>query len=201
MSVLFIGPGGDEVSEILSDIAKQVIARTTVHPDRPIGALWGVDATRSAIDRELADNPHVMYFGHGYLEALNDPPLIDRRNIGMAAGRIVLAMCCSSAGQFGEEAVKLHGVSAYLGFTRPIFIPMLEGAWSSSPWTVAGTLLGTGSTTGEAEDGMKRALQSEGDRIYHNQLGDYASAVNDMLVHYGMAHAFICLGDPGVLIR
>ena len=79
----------------------------------------------------------------------------------MAAGRIVLAKCCSSAGQFGEEAVKLHGVSAYLGSLDRSH-SILEGACRLLRM-VAGTLLGkTRFTTGEAEDGMKRALQSGG---------------------------------------
>jgi hypothetical protein len=142
----------------------------------------------------------VIYFGHGYEDALGDPVLVDTNNIGNASTRIVLAMCCSSANQLGEDAVKHHRIGAYLGFTRPIFIPVSQATWSLTPWYVAGTQLVTGAATGAVEDEMKQALRNEGDRIYSNQMPDYASAVNDMLVHYGMAHTFICLGDRNAVI-
>jgi len=198
VSVLFVGPGGDAVSDVLRDIGRKV--RLDVRARGRIVELWDSAANREDVDTQLDCGPNVLYFGHGFSDALSQPVLVDRSNIASASNRIVLALCCSSADQLGEEAVNRYGVSAYLGFTRPIFVPLSDAGWSLTPWYVAGVLLVSGATAGAVALSMKKALCDEGDRIYQHGRPDYASAVNDMLVHYGMSHCFVCLGDVDAVI-
>lgn len=200
MNVLFVGPGGDDVANILRDVGQQVRLAIPAASPLNVVALWDSAADRAAVDAELANNPHIMYFGHGYDDELGDPPLVDDANVGKASGRIVLAMGCSSASQLGADAVSSNGVDAYLGFTRPVFIPVSLPTWSLTPWYVAGTQLATGATAGTVEAEMRQALCNEGDRIYINLMPDEDSAANDMLVHYGMALTFVCLGDSQATI-
>lgn len=195
MSMLFVGPGGDLVADVLRDVGKQVRLSVSTSSAASVVELWDSAADRNNVDSQLAAGPHVLYFGHGYEDALGDPALFDTSNIGGVASCVVLAMCCSSAKQLGEDAVNKHKVKAYLGFTRPVFIPISQGTWSLTPWYVAGTQLVTGANAGVVEGEMRQALFNEGDRIFHNQQPDYETAVNDMFVHYGMAHTFMCLGD------
>jgi hypothetical protein len=193
--VLFVGPGGDPAADVLRNVGKQVrLVITGSVPGLQIVELWDAAADRPGVDVELVNSPNVLYFGHGFEDALSDPALVDVGNVANAAGRIVLAMCCSSADLLGRDAVNQEGVAAYLGFTRPIFVP-LSNTWSLTPWYVAGTQLVTGAAAGAVEDDTRRAFMNEGDRIYNSQLPDFLSAVNDMLLHYGMAQAFVCLGD------
>jgi hypothetical protein len=193
--VLFVGPGGDAVADVLRDVGKQVRLSIPTSSAVQVVELWDSAADRANVDSQLATGSHVIYFGHGYEHALGDPALVDGSNVGNAAACVVLAMCCSSAYQLGEDAVNQHSVKAYLGFTRPIFIPIAQGTWTLTPWYVAGTQLVTGASAGVVEGEMKQALFNEGDRIFHQQLPDFETAVTDMFIHYGMAHTFVCLGD------
>jgi hypothetical protein len=195
MRVLFVGPGGDPVAGVLRDVGKQVRLSIPTSNTATVVELWDSAADRNNVDSQLAAGSHVLYFGHGYEDALGDPPLVDTNNIGGGAACVVLAMCCASAKQLGGDAVNQYKIKAFLGFTRPVFIPISRGTWSLTPWYVAGTQLVTGANVGAVEREMRQALFNEGDRIFNNQLPDYETAVNDMFVHYGMAHTFVCLGD------
>ena len=195
MTILFIGPGGDAAANSLRQVGLRVRQAVPKASAQPVVELWDAAADRPKVDAELNDGPHVMYFGHGYEDALGDPPLVDSKNVGSASSRIVLAMCCSSASQLGQDAVSQYLVTSYLGFTRPIFVPLFEASWSFAPWCVAGTQLVEGATSGTAEEAMRQGLRQEGDRILRNQIPSYEKAVNDMQVHYGMAHTFVCIGD------
>jgi hypothetical protein len=195
VTILFIGPGGDAPANRLREVGQRVRQAVPVSSAQPVVELWDAAADRPKVDAQLNDGAHVMYFGHGYEDALGDPALVDAKNVGHASARIVLAMCCSSASQLGEDAISQYLVRSYLGFTRPIFVPLFEESWSFAPWCVAGTRLAEGATSGTAQEAMRQALHDEGDRILRNEIPSYESAVNDSLVHYGMALTFVCLGD------
>jgi hypothetical protein len=102
MNVLFVGPGGDDVEEVLRDVGKQVRLAIPSSTVLNVAELWDTAADRKSVDTELSNNPHIMYFGHGYDDELGDPALVDSTNVSKASDRVILAMGCSSAGQLGE---------------------------------------------------------------------------------------------------
>lgn len=190
--LLFVGPGADQVEQVLETVGKQVAS--AVPPSTQAQQLWQASAPdRAAVQAALAAQPHLLYFGHGTCDALGDPALVDGSNVALLRGRIVLAMACSSADTLGSDAVNNKGVAAYLGFTLEIFVPLGSVTWSLTPWYVAGTQLVTGASVGQVASDTQRAFRNEGDRIHANAPDGDTQADNDRLLMYGMALAFVCL--------
>ncbi len=196
--LLFVGPGTDQVEQVLEIVGKQVAA--AVPPSTQTQQFWQADdPDKSGVEAALAVQPHLLYFGHGGRDVLGDPVLVDFRNIGLLSGRIVLAMACNSADTLGPEAVNNQAVAAYLGFTLEIFVPVGSGTWSLTPWYVAGTQLVTGASVGQVASDTRRAFKDEGDRIHANAPAGDDQADNDRLLMYGTGLGFVCLTDDDSL--
>jgi hypothetical protein len=198
MSILFVGPARDRAEAVLRDVGERALQMLPARKRASTRVLWGAAADRSAVDRALVTGGHILYFGHGLEDRLGDPALLDDHNIAGAAGHVVLAMACSSARRLGRDGVGRCGLRAYLGFTRPVFVPLAGSRWSRTPWFIGPASLLAGASTGSTEQSVRRAFCEEGDRILVQQRPTYEDAVNDMLVHYGMALAFQCLGSRDV---
>jgi hypothetical protein len=64
------------------------------------------------------ENPEALFFfGHGSWASLDShDPVVDAENVGLFAGKPVVAVACRSAHSLGETAVNSRGVRCYLGF-------------------------------------------------------------------------------------
>ena len=78
-------------------------------------------ANRAAVDSSLPQHDGLFFFGHGtptkLLGANSD--LLDINNAGLASGKAIVAIACSSADALGPAAINV-GVGAYIGFTKKL---------------------------------------------------------------------------------
>ena len=80
----------------------------------------GPDATRESIELQLQGVDLVLFFGHGTEGALvGGGDLIDKWNVALAAGSVIVAVACRSASLLGAWAVST-GIRSYLGFSEDL---------------------------------------------------------------------------------
>lgn len=197
--LLFLAPARNEAERVLEKIGRTALQAAQPPVQLELTDLSGsISAiSRTRVDEEIQRDPvpHLLYFGHGAEDRLGlDQALVDSANIASLRARVVLAVACSSARRLASIAVR-EGVRAYLGFSRPVFVPAAGGTWSLDPWTTAARQLVNGSTTGQAASDMKKALCEEGDRILANAVPTYKAAAYDANLHYGASLVFDCIGD------
>jgi hypothetical protein len=193
VTVIFVSPATDPTERALQGVA------LAAHAAAPAGlqtsTLSGGSASRAAVDAAI-QGADVVYYGHGYRDRLGDQvALIDAHNIGNCQGRIVVGMACSSLAGLGQTAIAL-GVAAYLGFTRPVVVPLAGGPWSIGPWSSAATSLLAGGAVRDALDQTQIDFDADADRIINNPgSAGYAQAVLDGNVQAGVGAAFGFEGD------
>jgi hypothetical protein len=102
------------VTQDRDDITRYMKAQWGVPLAQRIGAPPVFLTERQLVDGQLPYEGDLLYVGHGTVDALGTPALIDRSN---AAGvrRILVAIACRSAAGLGGDAVR--GGVAYVGFT------------------------------------------------------------------------------------
>jgi Peptidase family C25 len=113
--ICVIRPENDSVAKVLSNWWSLV-------PPSGYAAseVRGRGTTRKKVERELAGSSAVFYLGHGTETSLvGRENLMDARNIRLAAGKLVVAIACSSAEHLGDWAYKA-GATGYLGFAREL---------------------------------------------------------------------------------
>jgi hypothetical protein len=178
MAVLVIRPETDAVEQILSAVASHAITMTP----RP--------------DVSNSPPPHILYFGHGRRDRLGDPTaLIDAGNLPNLNGAVVLAMACSSSDQLGPDAVAA-GARAWIGFTRPIVVPLRPGPAVLVPWYVAPVATLSGDPASDVQAKTRHAFESQADAILNAaSAAAYTQAVIDSHIQRGMASTFRADGD------
>jgi hypothetical protein len=201
MAILVITPEGDPVERALSGTATFAVVQagravTTVAPPPTL--------TRGAVDTELAAAPgsDLLYFGHGQRAQLGAPiALVDGVNVAYLQGSVVLAMACSSAERLGPDAVQ-NGVRTWIGFTRPVLLPLGAGSAALAPWHAA-PLAALGGASAAA---VVKQTQDEFGRVADQMLAAGPSAtpwtqvVTDSLVQRGIAATFRFDGDGSATI-
>lgn len=92
------------------------------------------ETSRDAVEQRLSEHRHVLYFGHGELDALVIPKrflrsrraLVDASNLPTAPGRIVIAVACWSGDGLGPAVTDGRSpvpVSAYIGWRDEVSWP------------------------------------------------------------------------------
>jgi hypothetical protein len=209
MAVLLIRPEADAVEQVLSGVASHALLAAprsdvvSLQPPPPSATppITRQPLTRATVDRAVsaASRPvNLIYFGHALRDRLGDPTtLVDVATLPYLKDSLVLALACSSSDQLGPDAVAA-GVRAWIGFTRPIVVPLMPGmAPNLAPFNIAAvTTLGGG----PASDVVKQARDSF-ERLADNMLNSasattYRQAVVDSLVQRGMSLTFRADGDP-----
>ena len=199
MAVLVIRPGTDVVEQVLSAVALQALTMT---PRPDVVCLQRPLVTRAIVDQTIASTvsnsppPHILYFGHGTRDRLGDPTaLIDAGNLPNLSGAVVLAMACSSSDQLGPDAVAA-GARAWIGFTRPIIVPLRPGPAVLVPWYVAPAATLSGDPASDVQAKTRYAFESQADAILNAaSAAAYTQAVIDSHVQRGMASTFRADGD------
>lgn len=161
-TLVAIRPATDSIEETLSVWMTPFVEAATRQSFALIDNVYDYpngNATRQNVDQALGRNSLVLYCGHGSADgrALGDPPLVDRGNIGTAAGSIVVALACESARVLGPMATRRLGIAAYLGYDRdlPVFDSSAIGdCFGSALYRLAG-----GSTVGEVLVSLRDDLQ------------------------------------------
>lgn len=121
-TILLVRPANNAVAIELSSWAVGVKNLAAASRTTSIGVdLASGGATRAAVDLELSKHEATFFFGHGTPTKLlgAGADLVDVANVGLAAGRGILAIACSSANTLGLTAVQ-NNVEAYLGFTKKL---------------------------------------------------------------------------------
>jgi hypothetical protein len=175
MSILMITPNDDALSRVAGKYGRAIVEQFSADAKPLI-----VDVlSRSAIDRQLANGSHVLYFGHGERDALvsrryrwwpwSSQQLCDEHNLP-SPGRIVIAIACWSADTLGPKLVEENMIEAYVGwpdrFSWPESCP--EPVWDAV--TSACAVLAQGGTLDNFVSELQRGLYTA-----HNYLREELS--------------------------
>jgi hypothetical protein len=128
MGTVLLAPRDSSAARTAGDWAEALLGSFV----RPAHLL--MTKVRNQVDDELRLNDHLMFFGHGEVDALvaygfrnRRIDLVDEANIGPVRGRIVVAVACSSAEALGPAATdRGHGeplVEAFLGWPDEVGWP------------------------------------------------------------------------------
>lgn len=121
MKVCLIRPEDDNAAKIMSGWWDAMVPDVAL--PSALRDLRGPEATRESIEPHLPGVSLVLFFGHGTEVALiGGGDLIDRRNVALAAGSLIVAVACRSASWLGNWAASC-GVRAYLGFSQDVLWP------------------------------------------------------------------------------
>jgi hypothetical protein len=126
--VLVLGPSDDRASQRSASWAKALAARF------PSLLAYRSTKSREEIEELLDVHQHVLYFGHGEVDALVVPrklfrsrqALIDGENLGTWRDRIVVAIACWSGGGLARTATGSdvsEPVAAYIGWCDEVSWP------------------------------------------------------------------------------
>jgi hypothetical protein len=80
--------------------------------------------TRADVEPRLEQTHGVIYFGHGTVDTIGEPALVDLANVSRASGTI-LAVACRSAASLGEAAIAADA-DTYVGFVDDL--PVIDAA-------------------------------------------------------------------------
>lgn len=132
-AVAVIRPEGDTTERTLSLWADLVLPPGGLPNVNVVTDLQGpVQATSAAASAALRMADVTLYFGHAHRTSLGVPVIIDGSSIANARRRVVIAIACLSADTLGPDAVAVHRVTEYLGFSEPLFVydvgPAVSGA-------------------------------------------------------------------------
>jgi hypothetical protein len=113
MSRLFILTMSDEIERHMSEYWGRPLLDGGAHDLHVVE-----NPSREDVEARLPGNTALIYFGHGFPDALGQPALVDLVNIGRMGGTVV-AVACRSARVLGEAA-RAAGVETYVGFSDDI---------------------------------------------------------------------------------
>lgn len=145
-SFAFIRPGNDRPARTLGRWGGPII--DVVRSDRihliafDLRRPWFGDLDRSAVLTALANGNAtvILYFGHGTATAwVGSRPLLERHDVRNLAGRIAIAVACSTLRPLGQEATA-SGALAYAGFTDQLL-------WCSSVGSEFAAAISSGLST------------------------------------------------------
>lgn len=132
-------------------------------------------ASREDVDSLLSEHKHVLYFGHGEIQALVVPRrlfrsrrvLVDESNVASIPGRVVVAVACWSGDGLARTATDPNApqrVTSYIGWRDEVSFPP-EWPDPIGEAIVDGltTLLG-GGTVEACADALKSAFDQAHDR-------------------------------------
>lgn len=189
MDILVLTPRDNRASRVCAGWGDELTERFT--------SLLSVrtERSRAATSALLDGSRHLLYFGHGAVDALVVPGrllrpperLVDRANIAGPPERIVIAVACWSGTGLAREACSLSGghVAAYLGWgdemgwppqwSEPIGHAVVEGI---------ATLL-NGATVNECA----AAIRHEMDGAYETYLGEPRAQSDPDTARFGRQYA------------
>jgi hypothetical protein len=119
--VVVLRPSTDAVEKTLAAWVDAVFPAGTILPGVAVLTL-GNGTSAAAAQAACQGSDVVLYYGHGDETSLGDPVLVDDTTITCAQGATVIAIACLSGETLGPDSVATGSVSAYLGFTEPLFV-------------------------------------------------------------------------------
>jgi len=133
-TVLIVAPSHDTATSYTSLGAKAV----EEYFDRKgwrIMTLYGARAVRERLERVASKADMIVYIGHGkkdrwygQLPQGFGTPLLDRSNIDVLRGKVVLTIACF-AGQMGEVAIR-RDAKVYIGWRDVVYVGGLEQGYN-----------------------------------------------------------------------
>jgi hypothetical protein len=122
--LLFVRPADDSTAAFVATVGQAVRQLTSAFASVD---LFGTEANRANVDRELSTSSSVLYFGHGSELALtaHGEALIDVVNLHSLGGGLVVAIACHAGFALGQIAGFTHPtVAGFLGFDDEIGFPL-----------------------------------------------------------------------------
>ncbi len=122
--LLFVRPADDSAAGQVATWGQAVLQLTS---GLTTTDLYGQQANRSHVDRELPAASSLFYFGHGTDSTLvaNGVVLVDQANLASLSGGVVVAIACFAAVTLGRVAGASHrNVLAFLGFDDELGFPL-----------------------------------------------------------------------------
>lgn len=142
----------------------------------------------------------VFFFGHGTTDELRgaaDEPLVDRQNLRLARGKVLVSVACESGLELGPTAV-ISGLRAHLGWD--VMLLWLSGEDADRYGrAIYGPLGRFGHSASVSE--VKRWLEQELNRVAQHHRRNRARNPNAKLAYYAAAAAagqISVHGDGGV---
>ena len=123
--LLFVRPADDSTAGHVAVWGQGILQLTSGFTSTD---LYGSQAGRADVDRELRTASSLLYFGHGIETALvaGGVALVDPQNLATLAGGIVVAIACYAAVTLGRVAGATHpNVVAFLGFDDELGFPLM----------------------------------------------------------------------------
>jgi hypothetical protein len=143
------------------------------------------------------ENPEALFFfGHGSWESLDGyEPVVDRSNIGLLAGKPIVAVACRSAHSLGEDAVDSLGVRSYLGFSEDLtWLRDRSAAFGNVVVSGLEPLI-QGKTAGESRAALIAGFENLVHRFkYDEARTDKIGPFAYLLAHWNSTHVKLC-GD------
>jgi hypothetical protein len=150
--IVWVRPENDATALVLSGWAEKLLR---LEPGLAVD-LRGTKVSRQAVSGALAGGHAVFFFGHGTHGALVGAhgPVLDRQNISLTNGQIVVAIACEACRELGTVAIT-EGARAFLGFNDRLAWPTLFAQEFEYAVTSALEQLWQGASLGEATDAMR----------------------------------------------